>query len=68
MHGTQQMINDQAQLVSVYTDAYLVTGDADFARVAHDVLDYVERCLSDPSGGFYRLELINLGPITHPRP
>ena len=52
----EKMLYDQAQLVSVYTDAYLVTGEKDFARVAHDVLDYVERCLTDPSGGFYRFD------------
>lgn len=48
------MLYDQAQLASVYTDAYLLTRDQDFARVVRDILSYVNNDLSHPSGGFYR--------------
>lgn len=48
------MLYDQAQLASVYTDAYLLTKDGDFARIVSDILSYVSNDLSDPSGGFYR--------------
>lgn len=50
----EKMLYDQAQLASVYTDAYLLTKDGDFARIVSDILSYVSNDLSDPSGGFYR--------------
>lgn len=52
------MLYDQAQLASVYTDAYLLTKEEDFSRVVHDILAYVNKDLSDVSGGFYRLGMI----------
>lgn len=50
----EKMLYDQAQLASVYTDAFVLTKDPEFSRVVHDILTYVNRDLSDPSGGFYR--------------
>ncbi|XP_045035802.1 spermatogenesis-associated protein 20 isoform X1 [Daphnia magna] len=52
----EKMLYDQAQLASVYTDAYLLTKDGDFARIVSDILSYVSNDLSDPSGGFYSAE------------
>ena len=51
------MLYDQAQLATVYADAYLLTKDPDFARIVRDILCYVSNDLSDPSGGFYRYNL-----------
>lgn len=50
----EKMLYDQAQLASAYTDAYLLTGDADLARVVRDILTYATNDMTDPSGGFYR--------------
>lgn len=52
----EKMLYDQAQLASVYTDAYAIKQDADLARVVRDILTYTSTYLSDPSGGFYRFQ------------
>ncbi|MCH8257149.1 MAG: thioredoxin domain-containing protein [Proteobacteria bacterium] len=52
----EKMLYDQAQLASVYVDAYQLTGEADFAKVAREVLDYVLRDMTSPEGGFYSAE------------
>jgi uncharacterized protein len=52
----EKMLYDQAQLVLAYVEAAQVTGDAFFADVAVDTLEYVRRDLTDPSGGFYSAE------------
>ncbi len=52
----EKMLYDQAQLVSVYLDAYQLTKEKFFADTAEDVLHYVERKLTHNSGGFYSAE------------
>lgn len=52
----EKMLYDQAQLVSVYLDVYQLTKEKSFADAARDVLDYVERKLTNPEGGFYSAE------------
>ncbi len=52
----EKMLYDNAQLASLYLDAFLVSGDPQFADVARDVLDYVLRDLTQPEGGFYSAE------------
>jgi uncharacterized protein len=52
----EKMLYDQAQLASVYLDAFQITGDADFAATARDILDYVRRDMTSPEGGFYSAE------------
>jgi uncharacterized protein len=37
-------------------DAYLVTGDENYARIVRETLNYVIRDMTDPSGGFYSTE------------
>ena len=49
----EKMLYDNAQLTSVYLEAFQITGDAEFARVATETLDYVAREMTAPSGGFY---------------
>ena len=49
----EKMLYDQAQLASAYLDAFQITGDADFAATARDILDYVRRDMTSPEGGFY---------------
>ncbi len=52
----EKMLYDQAQLVLACVEAAQATGDAFFADVAVDTLDYVRRDLADPAGAFYSAE------------
>ncbi len=49
----EKMLYDNALLVLAYVDAWQVTGDPAYERVARDVLDYVARDMTAPSGTFY---------------
>jgi uncharacterized protein len=49
----EKMLYDNALLAPVYLDAYKVTGDSFYRRIATETLDYVLREMTDPSGGFY---------------
>jgi uncharacterized protein len=40
----------------LYLDAFLVSGEARYAEVARDILDYVLRDMTHPDGGFYSAE------------
>jgi uncharacterized protein YyaL (SSP411 family) len=50
------MLYDQAQLVLAYLDASQMSGDAFYATVAEDTLDYVLRDLIAPDGAFFSAE------------
>jgi len=52
----EKMLYDNAQLAHLYLDAYLVSGEARYAAVARDILDYVLRDMTHPEGGFYSAE------------
>jgi uncharacterized protein YyaL (SSP411 family) len=52
----EKMLYDNALLAEAYLDAYLVTGDANYARVLRETLNYVIRDMTDPAGGFYSTE------------
>jgi uncharacterized protein YyaL (SSP411 family) len=52
----EKMLYDNAQLVQLYVDAYLVSGEARHAEVVRGVLDYVLREMTHPEGGFYSAE------------
>lgn len=52
----EKMLYDQAQLTSVFTDAYLVTKDEFYSDVVHDIIKYVNRDLRHELGGFYSAE------------
>ncbi|MEZ4769252.1 MAG: thioredoxin domain-containing protein [Caldilineales bacterium] len=49
----EKMLYDNAQLARLLVEAWQVTGDSEFRRVAEETLDYVAREMTDPSGGFY---------------
>jgi len=49
----EKMLYNQAQLARVYTEAWRLTGDGGFARIAHQILDYVLRDMTAAAGGFY---------------
>jgi uncharacterized protein YyaL (SSP411 family) len=52
----EKMLYDNAQLVQLYLDAFLVSGRAEFADVARDILRYVQRDMTHRDGGFYSAE------------
>ncbi len=49
----EKMLYDNGQLVSLYSHAYKVTGNELYKKVVYETLDFVERELTDNSGGFY---------------
>jgi len=49
----EKMLYDNGQLISLYSQAYKVTGNKLYKRVVYETLDFVERELTDNSGGFY---------------
>lgn len=49
----EKMLYDNALLGVAYAEAYEVTGRDDFARIVKEVLEYVEREMTAPEGGFY---------------
>ena len=52
----EKMLYDQAQLAVAYLDAFQITHDPEFKKVARDILDYVRRDMTAPEGGFYSAE------------
>jgi uncharacterized protein YyaL (SSP411 family) len=52
----EKMLYDQAQLVSVFADVYVITRDEYYSSIMRDVLDYVLRDMTHPEGGFYSAE------------
>ncbi len=49
----EKMLYDNALLIPCYLDAYCITGDAEHARVAREICEYVLREMTDSAGGFY---------------
>jgi uncharacterized protein YyaL (SSP411 family) len=52
----EKMLYDNAQLLHLYLDAYLVGGDARHAVVARDIIRYLLRDMTHKDGGFYSAE------------
>ena len=52
----EKMLYDNALLAGVYVEAYQATGNADYARVAHETIGYVLRDMTGPEGGFFSAE------------
>ncbi|MEC9483999.1 MAG: DUF255 domain-containing protein [Halomonas sp.] len=49
----EKMLYNQGQLASVYLQAWQVSSDPEYRRVAEETLDYVLREMRSPQGGFY---------------
>lgn len=49
----EKMLYDNAQLVTLYSNAFQVTGDENYHRVVDETLTFIQREMTDPSGGFY---------------
>jgi uncharacterized protein YyaL (SSP411 family) len=52
----EKMLYDNAQLVQLYLDAYLISGEARHAEVVRNILGYVMRDMTHSGGGFYSAE------------
>ncbi|HET7616691.1 MAG TPA: thioredoxin domain-containing protein [Bacillales bacterium] len=52
----EKMLYDQAMLTIAYTEAYQVTSNERYRRVAEEILAYVSRELLSSEGGFYSAE------------
>ena len=52
----EKMLYDQALMAMAYLETYQVTGDEFYASTAREILDYVQRDMRAPSGGFYSAE------------
>ena len=61
----EKMLYDQAQLAIAYLEAAQASGDAFYASVAEDTLNYVRREMTDSAGGFYSAEDADSVPPEH---
>jgi hypothetical protein len=52
----EKMLYDQALLSIAYTEAYQITKDKEFKRTVEEILEYVNRDMTNESGGFYSAE------------
>ncbi len=52
----EKMLYDQAQLLSVYAQAFQVTQRQEYANTAHDICRYVIRDMQADCGGFFSAE------------
>ncbi len=52
----EKMLYDNAQLVVAYLEAFQITGNEEYERIIRETLDYVQRDMTDPAGGFYSTE------------
>lgn len=52
----EKMLYDQAQLTIAYLTAFQITKNENYAEIAKDIMIYVQRDLTDVSGGFYSAE------------
>lgn len=49
----EKMLYDNAQLVSLYSDAYLLTKDELYKEIVQETLDFVAKEMTTPEGAFY---------------
>jgi hypothetical protein len=52
----EKMLYDQAMLTIAYTEAFQITGNKLYKNIAEEILDYVNRDMTDKRGGFYSAE------------
>ena len=49
----EKMLYDQGQLLSLYAEAFQATGEALYREVVYGTVDFLQRELRSPEGGFY---------------
>ena len=52
----EKMLYDNAQLIHLYLDAFLVSGEKKYADTARGILNYVERDMTHKDGGWFSAE------------
>jgi len=52
----EKMLYDQALMLMAYTEAFQVTNNQFYRRVANEVITYIVRNMMSPEGGFYSAE------------
>ncbi len=52
----EKMLYDNALLTTVYLEAYQLTGDPEYARIARATIDYILGRMTSPEGAFYATE------------
>jgi hypothetical protein len=52
----EKMLYDQALLAMAFTEAFLVTGNSQYAQTTREILAYVLRDMTSPEGAFYSAE------------
>ncbi len=52
----EKMLYDNALLSRAYLEAYQVTGQEEYARIAREIFTYLFRDMTDKEGGFYSAE------------
>ncbi|ODM94009.1 Spermatogenesis-associated protein 20 [Orchesella cincta] len=52
----EKMLYDNAQLLEAYVSGFKLSGDSQFADIARDIIEYVNRDLSHVEGGFFSAE------------
>ncbi len=52
----EKMLYDNALLAQVYLEAFQITGREAYSAIAREIIDYVLRDMTAPSGGFYSAE------------
>ncbi len=49
----EKMLYDNAQLLPLYVDAYVISGEKQFLRVANETCAWIMREMQSPDGGYY---------------
>ena len=49
----EKMLYDNAQLVSLYSHAFQLTGNPLYKKIVYETIDFAKRELTSPEGGFY---------------
>jgi len=62
----EKMLYDQAELARLYVDGHRALGDSRYADVARETLDFVDRELGHPDGGFYATLDARSPPVDDP--
>ena len=62
----EKMLYDQAQLVMAYSAALSITQEEKYRDVVDDILLYVTRDMTHPSGGFFSAEDADSYPMDNP--
>lgn len=49
----EKMLYDNAQLISLYSEAYQLTGEKRYKAIVYDTLEWLNREMTHPRGGFF---------------